>query len=70
MGALTLGRAALLAILAGVLVAPWHGLENGREDLAAWPSGVAAPLIALLFGGDRWWLWPAVVLALARYSAR
>lgn len=65
MGALTLGRAALLAILAGVLAAPWHGLENGAADLAAWPSGAAAPLVALLFGGDRWWLWPAVLLALA-----
>ncbi len=64
MGALTLGRAALLAILAGLLLAPWHGLENGAADLAAWPRGAAAPLAALLANGGRWWLWPVALLAL------
>ena len=43
MGALTLGRGALLAALAGLLLAPWYGLENGAGDLASWPSGAAAP---------------------------
>ena len=62
MGALTLGRGALLAALAGLLLAPWYGLENGAGDLASWPSGAAAPLVAWLLGGDRWWLWPVVLL--------
>lgn len=65
MGALFLGRAALAAILAGVLLAPWHGMESGVAGLATWPSGEASPLAALLANGTRWWLWPAVVLLLA-----
>ncbi len=63
MGALGLGRVALVLILAGVLLAPWHGMEAGLAGLAAWPSGEAAPLVALL--GARWWIWPAVALLLA-----
>lgn len=65
MGALVLGRAALAAVLAGVLLAPWHGMESGFSGLAAWPAGEAAPLVALLANGTRWWLWPAVILLLA-----
>ena len=65
MGALTLGRAALFLALAGLLLAPWHGLEEGLAALSAWPSGAAAPLAALLAGGERWWLWPVAALVLA-----
>jgi iron(III) transport system permease protein len=65
MGALGLGRAALAAMLVGLLLAPWHGLEGGVAELAAWPSGNAAPLIALLLQGERWWLWPVLALPLA-----
>ena len=64
MGALSLGRAALALILAGLLLAPWHGMESGIAGLAAWPAGEAAPLAALLAGGARWWLWPVVPLLL------
>jgi iron(III) transport system permease protein len=66
MGALTAGRAALLCAALGLLLLPWHGLEGGLAALAAWPGGDAAPLILLLLGGARWWLWPvALLLALA-----
>nr|WP_246514376.1 iron ABC transporter permease [Neoroseomonas soli] len=62
---MTLGRLALLAGLAGVLLAPWHGMEDAAA-LAAWPRAEAAPLAALLADGERWWMWPAVgLLALA-----
>ncbi len=64
MGALTLGRAALLAVLAGILLAPWHGMEGGFGELASWPSGTAAPLVALLAGGASGWLWPVALLPL------
>lgn len=63
MGALTLGRAALLCAAIGFLLAPWHGLENGA--LAAWPRGAASPLVALLLDGSRWWLWPVALLLAA-----
>ncbi|NGM19130.1 iron ABC transporter permease [Roseomonas stagni] len=63
MGALTLGRAALLCAAIGFLLAPWHGLENGA--LAAWPRGAASPLVALLLDGSRWWLWPVAALLAA-----
>jgi iron(III) transport system permease protein len=66
LGALSLGRAALLCAALGVLLLPWHGLEGGLAELSAWPSGNATPLILLLLGGARWWLWPvALLLALA-----
>jgi len=66
MGALGLGRAALICAALGALLLPWHGLERGLSDLAAWPGGAAAPLAALLLGGARWWLWPvALLLAMA-----
>lgn len=58
MGALSLGRAALLCAALGILLLPWHGLEGGFAELAAWPGGTAAPLVALLAAGARWWLWP------------
>jgi iron(III) transport system permease protein len=59
MGAVTLARAALACAALGLLLAPWHGLENG---FSGWPGGEAAPLAALLLGGERWWLWPAAIL--------
>ena len=62
MGTLTLGRLALAAGLLGLLLAPWHGMEGGLEALSAWPGGDAAPLLALLLDGSRWWLWPVVGL--------
>jgi iron(III) transport system permease protein len=66
MGALGLGRAALICAALGLLLLPWHGLENGLAELSAWPGGTAAPLIALLLSGARWWLWPvAALIALA-----
>lgn len=65
MGALTLGRAAVLAVLAGLLLAPWHGMEGGLTALAPWPAGEAAPLAALLAAGERSWLWPVVLLLVA-----
>ncbi|MGG5809087.1 ABC transporter permease [Falsiroseomonas sp. CW058] len=66
MGAVPLGRAALALAALGLLLAPWHGLEGGLADLSAWPGGAASPLILLLAGGARWWLWPvAALLALA-----
>jgi iron(III) transport system permease protein len=65
MGALTLGRAALLCAAIGFLLAPWHGLENGLAAMAAWPRGEAAPLAALLLDGSRWWLWPVALLLAA-----
>jgi iron(III) transport system permease protein len=65
LGALSLGRAALLCAALGVLLLPWHGLEGGLVELAAWPGGAAAPLILLLLDGTRWWLWPVVVLLAA-----
>jgi iron(III) transport system permease protein len=66
LGALSLGRAALLCAALGALLLPWHGLENGLADLRAWPGGAAAPLASLLLTGTRWWLWPvALLLALA-----
>ena len=66
MGALSLGRVALLCATLGLLVLPWHGLEDGVADLSAWPGGAPAPLVALLLTGARWWLWPvALLLALA-----
>jgi iron(III) transport system permease protein len=61
-GALSLGRVALLCATLGLLLAPWHGLEGGFAGLAAWPGGAAAPLVALLLGGARWWLWPVLLL--------
>lgn len=61
MGALAVARAALICAALGLLL-PWHGLEGGFAELAAWPSGAAAPLPALLFSGARWWLWPVLVL--------
>jgi iron(III) transport system permease protein len=60
LGALALGRAALICAALGVLLLPWHGLENGLAELAAWPGGAASPLAALLLDGTRWWLWPVV----------
>ncbi|WP_439598787.1 ABC transporter permease [Falsiroseomonas sp.] len=66
MGALTLARAALICATLGLFLAPWHGLQDGFSELAAWPGGPAAPLVALLLDGSRWWLWPvALLLALA-----
>jgi iron(III) transport system permease protein len=66
LGALPLGRAALICAALGLLLAPWHGLENGLPDLASWPGGAASPLVLLLLTGARWWLWPvAALLALA-----
>lgn len=66
MGALTLARVALLCAAAGLFLAPWHGLQDGLAELSAWPGGSAAPLVALLLDGSRWWLWPvALLLALA-----
>lgn len=65
MGALTLGRAALICAALGLLLAPWHGLENLVSGLSAWPSGEAAPLAALLLDGSRWWLWPVALLLAA-----
>ncbi|NMJ41795.1 iron ABC transporter permease [Roseomonas sp. JC162] len=62
MGALALGRLALAAGLIGLLLAPWHGVEGGVDALSAWPGGDAAPLLALLLDGSRWWLWPVVGL--------
>jgi iron(III) transport system permease protein len=59
MGAVTLARAALACAALGLLLAPWHGLESG---FSSWPGGEAAPLAALLLGGDRWWLWPVAIL--------
>jgi iron(III) transport system permease protein len=64
-GATGLGRAALLCAALGVLVLPWHGLENGLAEFSAWPGGTAAPLAALLLDGTRWWFWPIVALLLA-----
>ena len=66
MGALTLGRAAFLLAVLGLLLLPWHGLERGVAEVEGWPGGTAAPLVALLLTGARWWLWPvALLLALA-----
>ncbi len=65
MGALTLGRAALICAAIGLLLAPWHGLENGLAAMAAWPRGEASPLLALLLDGSRWWLWPVALLLAA-----
>lgn len=62
MGATALGRAALACAALGLLLLPWHGLEGGLSDLGTWPGGAAAPLIALLLGGARWWLWPVAIL--------
>jgi hypothetical protein len=62
MGALTAGRAALLCAALGFLLLPWHGLERGLAELAAWPGGTAAPLALLLLDGSRWWLWPVALL--------
>jgi iron(III) transport system permease protein len=64
MGALSLGRAALLSAAIGLLLLPWHGMEGGFAELSAWPGGAAAPLVALLFSGARWWLWPVALLLL------
>jgi iron(III) transport system permease protein len=61
MGALTVARAALLCAVLGLLL-PWHGMEGGLTELAAWPDGAAAPLPALLLSGARWWLWPVLLL--------
>ncbi|QYU66703.1 hypothetical protein J4558_17220 [Leptolyngbya sp. 15MV] len=70
MGALTVARAALFCAALGLLL-PWHGLDGGLADLAAWPSGDAAPLPALLLTGARWWLWPVpILLALAALQAK
>jgi iron(III) transport system permease protein len=63
MGALSLARAGFVALLLGVLLPPWHGLEEGLAELAAWPGGTAAPLGALLASGARWWLWPVAGFA-------
>jgi iron(III) transport system permease protein len=66
LGALSLGRLALACAALGLLLLPWHGLEGGLAGLSAWPGGAAAPLVALLLTGERWWLWPvALLLALA-----
>jgi iron(III) transport system permease protein len=65
LGALGLGRAALICAALGVLLLPWHGLENGLAELSGWPGGTAAPLAALLANGTRWWLWPVPVLLVA-----
>ena len=62
MGALTLGRSALLCAVVGLLLAPWHGMEAGLAGLGAWPGGEAAPLAALLASGERGWLWPVPLL--------
>ncbi len=68
MGATSLGRAATICAAIGLLL-PWHGLEGGLAEFAAWPSGAAAPLPALLLSGARPWLWPVVaLLALAALS--
>ncbi|HEV7265576.1 MAG TPA: iron ABC transporter permease [Falsiroseomonas sp.] len=57
---------ALLCATLGLLLLPWHGLQDGLAELSAWPGGTAAPLLALLVTGARWWLWPvALLLALA-----
>jgi iron(III) transport system permease protein len=65
MPALTLARVALLMALAGMLALPWHGLDDPAAGIAAWPGGDAAPLAALLAGGERPWLWPVPVLLAA-----
>lgn len=65
MGALAIGRVALLCAVLGLILAPWHGLEGGFADLVNWPGGGAAPLAALLLDGTRWWLWPVALLLLA-----
>ena len=65
MGALGLGRAALICAALGALLLPWHGLENGLAEFSDWPSGRAAPLAALLADGTRWWLWPVLLLLIA-----
>lgn len=44
---LALARAASVAALLGLLL-PWFGLNKGLMDLAAWPTGVAAPLPIVL----------------------
>lgn len=62
MSAASLARAALLLALAGLLAAPWHGLEDFPAGLAAWPQGAGAPLAVLLGEGVRPWLWPVPVL--------
>ena len=62
MGALPLGRAAVLLAALGALLLPWHGLEGGVADLRAWPGGAAAPLMSLLVDGTRPWLWPVLAL--------
>ncbi len=64
MGATGLGRAALALAALGLLL-PWHGLEGGLAEMAAWPRGAAAPLPALLLDGSRPWLWPVPALLLA-----
>ncbi len=64
MGALPLGRIALACAALGLLLLPWHGLEGGFEELAAWLSGAAAPLAAMLLTGARPWLWPVALLLL------
>lgn len=69
MGALSLARLALAIAGLGLLLLPWHGLEGGVAELASWPGGAAAPLAALLPGGERWWLWPLVPLLVAPLPA-
>lgn len=65
MSASLLARVALLVALAGLALAPWHGLEDLGAGLAGWPRGAAAPLMLLLAGGARPWLWPVPLLLAA-----
>jgi len=70
-GLASIGRVALLGAVLGLMLLPWHGLERGLADLAAWPHPPAAPLALLLADGTRWWLWPIVpLLVLAALALR
>jgi iron(III) transport system permease protein len=62
MSAASLARASLLLALVGLLLPPWHGLEDLSAGLAGWPHGAGAPLAVLLLGGTRPWLWPVPLL--------
>ena len=64
MSALTLARLAALCAAIGLFL-PWYGLEKGFADLSHWPAGPAAPLLGLLIGGGRGWLWPVLVALVA-----
>jgi len=54
-----LTRAALAVALLGLLL-PWFGLNKGLADLAAWPTGAAAPLPVVLATGAFTLMQPAL----------